>query len=237
MKSIILFLFLFCRLVLFAQPVRIHSHNDYRQARPLQEALACNVFSIEADIFLYQGQLRVAHDEAELPTAPSLDSLYIQPLLHWLNAIPQGVAVHFPYLLIDIKSNSAAVLPALSKMLEPYPHLFNPQRMQVVISGERGNPKDWLNWPVYFLFDGRPDETYDMATLGRVAFISDAYKSYSHPARKKIKSLASAVHRSGKLLRLWGIPDHPGSWRKMKSWGVDIINTDQVRACREYFKE
>ncbi len=237
MKSIILLLFLVCRLCLLAQPVRIHSHNDYRQPSPLQEALAQKVYSLEADIFLYQGQLRVAHDEAELPNAPSLDSLYIQPLLHWLNAIPQGVAVHFPYLLIDIKSNSAAVLPVLSKMLEPYPHLFNPQRMQVVISGERGNPKDWLNWPVYFLFDGRPDETYDMATLGRVAFISDAYKSYSHPARKKIKSLASAVHRSGKLLRLWGIPDHPGSWRKMKSWGVDIINTDQVRACREYFKE
>ncbi len=121
MKSIILLLFLVCRLCLLAQPVRIHSHNDYRQPSPLQEALACNVFSIEADIFLYQGQLRVAHDEAELQTAPSLDSLYIQPLLSWFKANPAGDSNYFPYLLIDIKSNSAAVLPALSKMLEPYP--------------------------------------------------------------------------------------------------------------------
>jgi alkaline phosphatase len=237
MKSIILFLFLFCRLVLFAQPVRIHSHNDYRQARPLQEALACNVFSIEADIFLYQGQLRVAHDEAELPNAPLLDSLYIQPLLRWFKANPAGDSNYFPFLLIDIKSNSAAVLPALVKLLEPYPTLFNPQRMQVVISGDRGVQKDWSFWPGYFLFDGRPGETYDTATLARVGFISDAYKNYSLHSRKKIKLLANSVHQSGKLLRLWGIPDHPASWKKLKAWGVDIINTDQVRICREYFKE
>lgn len=237
MKSIILFLFLICRISILAQPVRIHSHNDYRQARPLQEALACKAFSIEADIFLYQGQLRVAHDEAELPNAPSLDSLYIQPLVRWFYAKPAGDNNHFPYLMIDIKSNSAAVLPALVKLLEPYPELFNPKGMKIVISGDRGDQKEWRSWPGYFLFDGRPGEQYNTNTLARVAFISDAYKNYSHQSRKKIKTLASIVHQSGKLLRLWGIPDHPASWKKLKAWGVDIINTDQVRTCSEYFKD
>jgi alkaline phosphatase len=220
-----------------AQPVRIHSHNDYRQARPLQEALAQKVFSLEVDIYLYEGQLRVAHDEAELSTAPSLDSLYIQPLFSWFNASPKGDSIRFPYLMIDIKSNSAAVLPALVKLLNSYPALFNPRKMQVVISGDRGSPNDWRSWPGYILFDGRPGEQYDINVLTRVAFISDSYKKYSSRSRKKIQSLASIVHQSGKLLRLWGIPDHPASWKKMKTWGVDIINTDQVRVCREYFKD
>lgn len=96
MKSITLFFILFCRISIQAQSVRIHSHNDYRQARPLQEALACNVFSIEADVFLYQNQLRVAHDEAELPNAPLLDSLYIQPLLQWFYKNTVRDSNHFP---------------------------------------------------------------------------------------------------------------------------------------------
>ncbi|HRG93579.1 MAG TPA: hypothetical protein PLZ10_11565, partial [Chitinophagaceae bacterium] len=84
---------------------------------------------------------------------------------------------------------------------------------------------------------GRPDEKYDVNTMARVGFISNSYKNYSRQPRKKIKDLANRVHQSGKLLRLWGIPDQPASWKKMIAWGVDIINTDQVSACREYFKK
>lgn len=237
MKANVLLLFLVIRMSMMAQPVRIHSHNDYRQTRPLQEALAQQVYSLEADIFLYKGQLRVAHDEAELPDAPTLDSLYIQPLLKWFKSRPADSNNYYPYLLIDIKSNNEAVLPALVKLLGANTDLFNPHQMQVVISGERGNPKDWLKQPGYVLFDGRPAESYDTATLRRVAFISDSYKNYPYPIRKNIKFLANTVHHTGKLLRLWGIPDHPDSWKKMKSWGVDIINTDLIRTCREYFEK
>ena len=221
-------------LMLLAQPVRIHSHNDYRQPKPLQEALAEQVFSLEADVFLYNGQIRVAHDAAELPAAPLLDSLYLQPLLRWALAIPAGETPRFPYLLIDIKENSALVLSALEKLLAQYPRLFNPEGMRVVISGERGPVSEWNAWPGYFLFDGRPDEAYDLPILTRVAFISDAYKDQGRGNRKRIRSLARSVHRQGKLLRLWGIPDTPDSWKQMKKWGVDIINTDHPGACRKF---
>ena len=237
MKAIVLFLLLFYTCSAGAQPVRIHSHNDYRQPRPLQEALMQRVYSLEADVFLYQEQLRVAHDEAELPGAPLLDSLYLQPLLHWMTHRPSGKIFQLPYLLIDIKSNPAVVLPALVTLLAKYPVLFNPEGMRVVISGERGSPADWTSWPGYILFDGRPGEQYDAMLLTRVAFISDAYKHYADRPRKKIKQQSRHIHQQGKLLRLWGIPDDPGSWKKMISWGVDIINTDQVKACTDFFKE
>ena len=70
--------FLFCMLLiatgyqLTAQP-RIHAHNDYQQALPLTNALRNNVFSIEADVYLRNGQLVVAHTAKDVAAAPSLD--------------------------------------------------------------------------------------------------------------------------------------------------------------------
>ena len=39
-----------------------HSHNDYEHDRPLLDALDHGFKSIEADIFLFEGQLLVTHD-------------------------------------------------------------------------------------------------------------------------------------------------------------------------------
>ena len=39
-----------------------HSHNDYEHDRPLLDALDHGFTSIEADIFLFEGQLLVTHD-------------------------------------------------------------------------------------------------------------------------------------------------------------------------------
>jgi hypothetical protein len=39
----------------------------------------------------------------------------------------------------------------------------------------------------------------------------------------------------GKLLRLWAIPDNAAAWQRLQQLGVDIINTDKVEECREFF--
>ena len=41
---------------------RAHAHNDYLHARPLLDALDHGFCSVEADIYLVDGQLLVAHD-------------------------------------------------------------------------------------------------------------------------------------------------------------------------------
>ena len=38
-----------------------HAHNDYEHARPLLDALDCGFGSVEADIYLVDGALLVAH--------------------------------------------------------------------------------------------------------------------------------------------------------------------------------
>ncbi|HET6325009.1 MAG TPA: hypothetical protein VFG04_09940, partial [Planctomycetaceae bacterium] len=41
--------------------IRAHAHNDYEHKRPLFDALDQGLCSVEADIFLVDGQLLVGH--------------------------------------------------------------------------------------------------------------------------------------------------------------------------------
>jgi alkaline phosphatase len=144
--------------------------------------------------------------------------------------------------MIDIKENSEAVITQLVKLLSPYRDVFdrtvNPKAVQVVLSGERGTVQQWTQWPSYILFDGRPDEIYDSATLQRLAFISDSYMNYANnkdSIESRLQRLVKKVHGMGKLLRLWATPDNPSAWAKLNQSGVDIINTDKVSECQNYF--
>jgi len=50
-----------------AKPLlRAHSHNDYAHTRPLLDALDQGFCSVEADIYLENGQLLVGHDKKDL---------------------------------------------------------------------------------------------------------------------------------------------------------------------------
>ena len=246
MKSLLFWLVLLCYgFVSQAQNVLIHSHNDYQQAEPLTGALRNKVYSFEADIYLVNDTLKVAHDKKELVTAPSLFALYIQPIINLFkdnNGQISSDKNYAPVLMIDIKENGNAALSALVTMLSAYPSVFdrkkNSRAVQVVISGDRGDPAKWTSMPSFILFDGRINETYSKEQLERVALISDSYLNY---ARQKettdslIKELANKIHGLKKLLRLWAIPDNPASWSALRVFGVDIINTDKVEECRKYF--
>lgn len=228
----------------FAQPF-IHAHNDYQKPEPLTNALRNKVFSVEADIYLSGNKLLVAHDKSELPTAGTLDSLYLQPIIRLFTQHNEKISDdsnYAPVLTIDIKENGEAVIAALIKLLSAHRFVFdrsiNKRAVQVVLSGDRSTIAKWASYPSYIFFDGRPYEVYDSVTLQHVAFISDSYLNYTRPAdstNATIKRIAEKVHSIKKLLRLWAIPDTPGSWDHLLQLGVDIINTDKVAECRNYF--
>jgi alkaline phosphatase len=226
-----------------AQPL-IHAHNDYQKPEPLTNALKNKVFSIEADIYLYNSKLVVAHDKNELPTARTLDSLYLQPIIELFRKHKGNISKdvnYSPALMIDIKENSEAVMTELVKLLSPHRSVFdrsvNSKAVQIVISGDRGPLAKWKSFPAFILFDGRPYEVYDSATLHRVAFISDSYLNYinAQDSTSRLEQLVSKIRGIGKLLRLWAIPDNPTSWKRLQQLGIDIINTDKVEECRNYF--
>lgn len=233
-------------LLSLAQPL-IHAHNDYQKPEPLTNALRHKVFSIEADIYLYNNKLVVAHDKKELPTAPTLDSLYLQPIISLFKQHKGTISEdsnYTPALMIDIKENGEAVIAELIKLLSAYRSVFdrsiNAKAVQIVISGDRGASSKWNSYPTYILFDGRPNEVYDDAMLRRVAFISDSYQKYMTPQDSRttrIGQLVTKVHGIGKRIRLWASPDNPDSWKRLHELWVDIINTDRVEDCKRYFSQ
>src|SRR5918997_4734977 len=57
-----------------------HAHNDYEHQRPLLDALDHGFTGVEADIWLVNGKLLVAHEEAHLKPERTLEALYLEPL-------------------------------------------------------------------------------------------------------------------------------------------------------------
>ena len=58
----------------------IHSHNDYAQKRPFWGAYEAGADSIEADIYLVDGDLLVAHDRNKAKASATLRSMYLEPI-------------------------------------------------------------------------------------------------------------------------------------------------------------
>jgi alkaline phosphatase len=234
MKLLILyFLLSLSCLVAQSQKILIHSHNDYEQAEPLTNALRNKVFSLEADVYLVNDTIKVSHDKKDLASAPTLFSLYIQPIVDLFNANGGRISSdknYAPVLMIDIKENGDAVLNALVKLLSAHLSVFdikvNSKAVQIVISGDRGAISKWTSWPSYILFDGRINEIYDKSLN---------YAKQKEATDSVIKVLSKKTHKMKKLLRLWAIPDNTSSWLHLRELGVDIINTDKVAECRKYF--
>ncbi|GAB2535294.1 phosphatidylinositol-specific phospholipase C/glycerophosphodiester phosphodiesterase family protein [Spirosoma aerophilum] len=225
---------------------KIHSHNDYAKVRPFVEAYEQRADFIEADVWLRNGKLVVSHEKPEdtpqvIP--PTLDSLYLQPIVHLFNQYKDKPSSDRDYtfsLVIDIKENPAEVLPKLMEKLKENITCFNrssnTKAIQVVISGDRPKIVTYLDYPM-LQFDGRPSEVYDQETLQRVAMISDSFQSYSRwnglgdipdADRDKLKRVIKRAHSDNKPFRFWAIPDSPNAWKQLKKLGVDIINTDKV---------
>jgi alkaline phosphatase len=241
-------LFILIALSCFQSPAQlIHAHNDYQKPEPLANALRHKVFSIEADIYISGNSLLVAHDKNELVTAPTLDSLYLQPIIKLFRQHKGTISEdssYTPVLMIDIKENGEAAIAQLINLVSRYHSVFdrskNVKAVQLVISGDRGPAFKWASYPSYISFDGRPNEIYDSSTLQRVAFISDSYLNYINPQdsiTSRIGHVVKKVHGMSKLIRIWSSPDNSTSWKLQQDLGIDIINTDKIAECRDYFAQ
>ncbi|MGO4759075.1 hypothetical protein AB4212_62455, partial [Streptomyces sp. 2MCAF27] len=99
---------------------RAHAHNDYEHPHPLTDALSHGFGSVEADIWLVDGQLLVAHDAEDLDPTRTLESLYLDPLARRVKQ--HGGRVYRGHdltlqLLIDIKTAGEPTYLELAKRL------------------------------------------------------------------------------------------------------------------------
>jgi alkaline phosphatase len=216
----------------------VFSHNDYEQRVPFHLAYGQRVGFIEADIFLHNGRLVVAHDAHKLAIAPLLTDVYLNPLRE---KVERNHGFAYPdsslslVLMIDVKSEAEPALKALVSLLKDFPSLTECRRMKIVISGNRPDVNTWASCPRYIEFDGRPDEFYSDEQLAKVAFISDSFRRYSAWNGKgvltkeesgKIKKVIDGARLRKKPLRFWATPDELNAWIRLMDIGVDILNTD-----------
>ena len=97
-----------------------HAHNDYRHERPLLDALDNGFGSVEADVYLRDGELLVGHDPWELKPDRTLERLYLAPLAARVKANDGRVhrGVDRFWLFIDIKTDGKNCYAALQKQLQ-----------------------------------------------------------------------------------------------------------------------
>lgn len=177
-----LLLTLFCAILLNAQhsgKTLIHSHNDYLQNVPFWKAYSNGLDILEIDIFLKNGQLNVAHTEAEIIKGNTLEVLYLDPLKYAIeNNIgnpPSGLM-----LMLDIKSDAEITLKKILSELKKYPEIISRPDIKIVISGHRPNPNTYDSYPYYVYFDHQKLESdLDTDDWQKVAFISVNFKNYS----------------------------------------------------------
>lgn len=221
----------------FAQQKAVHSHNDYVQATPFWMAFSAGCASIEADIFLDNGQLVVAHSLAEVDAQKTLNALYLEPISVLIKQ--EGLSNRKLQLLIDIKSEANATLEKLIEELQHYPEIIAYESpIRIIISGNR--PTDYSNYPNFILFDHQELGNLSSISLEKVALVSFSFRKFSTwngvgelslADKTQLIKVIEQVHSVGKPIRFWATPDTPTAWKLLAEAGVDFINTDQPFRC------
>lgn len=230
---------------------RGHSHNDYKQEIPLLTAYYAEMGSIEADVFLKDGELYVAHEAAEIKPGFTLKKVYLDPLARFFKAKGNHAYTNAALklqLVVDVKEDYQHVLPVLLKELEGFGEVFdakkNANAIKIVISGDMPAPADFKNYDEKLSFDGRPATIYSDAQLARVAMISDDLKNHTvwngkgNPTKTdeaKMRATIAQAHDKGKPFRFWASQDSPNTWIVLERLGVDWMNTDQPTKLRDFY--
>jgi hypothetical protein len=237
--------------------IHAHAHNDYNHKRPLLDALEHGFASIEADVFLKDGQLLVGHTPFALRPDRTLKSLYLDPLQKHI-AANHGHVFAGPErltLLVDFKTAGPPTYAALARLLaeKTYDGLFSdfaddrftPRLVDVVVTGNRPITEITADHNRRVAIDGRLTDTPPTATKELFPLISENWQDHFKwrgigpmPAadRLRLSDMTKRVHAQGRRLRFWGAPDSPAVWIEQQNAGVDLLNADNIIALQSFLR-
>ncbi|WP_300602293.1 phosphatidylinositol-specific phospholipase C/glycerophosphodiester phosphodiesterase family protein [Niabella sp.] len=225
-----------------------HSHNDYEQQRPFWLAYEQGFGSIEADVFLRENGLPVAHNARDIAPGRDLKTLYLNPLKECIRKHKGSV---YPdrgkklTLLIDCKTEGVATLNAIINTLKQYPEITGNKTVRIVITGNRPNKDSLHYYPAYIWFDGELTNTYTRKNLARVALFSANFSNYSawkgvgevdNDSKTALEKAILVAREAGKPIRFWGAPDNKKAWTTLQELGVGYINTDKIAELAAFLK-
>jgi len=227
-----------------------HSHNDYEHARPLRDALDQGFCSVEADVWLVDGKLLVAHDLKDVNPERTLEALYLDPLAARVERNGGRVFPHGPEftLMIDVKSDATNSYRTLKVVLERHASMLTRFRndrtetnaVTIIISGNRARELMLTETSRLAAYDGRLADLSSTASPHFIPLISDNWTQhfkwraraedgvFPELERTKLRELVGRAHAQGRRLRLWATPDQPAMWKELRDAGVDLINTDKL---------
>jgi hypothetical protein len=233
--------------------LNVHAHNDYEHKRPLFEALEHGFCSVEADIYLVDGQLLVAHDRSQVTPERTLQNLYLDPLRERVRKNGGRVYRGGPEctLLIDLKSDWRVIYPVLHGVLKEYAGMLTIFRggtietnaIVAIITGNRSHEMFAGETVRYAAFDGDLDDLESNESASLIPWISSNWAQTFHwpgkgpmpePEKVKLKEIVAKAHQHGRRVRFWGAPDQPVFWSEMLANGVDLINTDDLAGLQEF---
>jgi hypothetical protein len=234
---------------------RAHAHNDYEHPRPLLDALEHGFCSVEADIHLMEGELRVAHDAHQAKPGRTLEVLYLEPLRQRIQQHGNG-RVHASttatlILLVDIKSDADTTYQALAPVLQRYSDILtrfagneiHTNAVMVILSGNRPRAALEAQARRYAAMDGRPEDLDGTSPVALIPLISSDWRRHftwrgegelSQEEQEKLRQFVRRTHQQGRALRFWGSPDRLPVWKTLHDAGVDWINTDDLAGLRRF---
>ena len=247
-----------------AEPLaQAHAHNDYEHQRPLLDALDHSFTSVEADVWLVNGELLVAHDLAQVQPDRTLESLYLEPLRRRIAAnggsVYQGWRGNFQ-LLIDVKSEAEPTYAAVDRALRDHAGMMTTfmqdKRVRrgpvtAVISGNRALETMQQQDIRYAGYDGRLTDLGSGLSPAVMPLVSDNWTRHftwqgegRMPAdeRRRLHRIVDEAHEAGYRVRFWATPDQPGParealWSQLLDAGVDHINTDDLAGLQAFLEQ
>jgi hypothetical protein len=241
------------------KPLRhAHAHNDYLHERPLVDALSHGFCSVEADLFLVDGKLLVAHDRLQLKAERTLEALYLDPLLERVQDNGGRVYPGGPdfVLLVDFKSADEETYIALDRVLAGYEEMLTvvvqgvveKKAVTVIVSGNRAWKRISADPTRYAGVDGRLSDLGSNRTSHLMPLVSDNWEQnftwlgrgpMPEAERTKLRRIVQEAHQKGRRVRFWSTPDRQSParealWSELLAAGVDHIGTDDLDGLQRF---
>jgi hypothetical protein len=238
------------------RPLRqAHAHNDYHHPRPLHDALEHGFCSVEADVYLIEGRLLIAHDRKDVRPERTLEALYLEPLRERVRANGGRVFRNGPplTLLVDVKSEARTTFAALESVLARHADMLTvfegdrvrPGAVTVIVSGFRAHDDAVALPRRYSALDGRSTDLDSTAPAALYPWISENWTKLSawkgegplpEADRAKLRDWVQRAHARGRKIRFWNTPETPAAWQILLEAGVDVIGTDDLAKLRDFLR-
>lgn len=232
-----------------------HAHNDYLHTRPLLDALDHGFCSVEADIFLVDGNLLVAHTRSGVKPDRTLQALYLDPLRERVKRNGGRVFRDGPEftLLIDLKSDWRTIYPVLRSALTNYADMLTTFRgdathtnaVRVIVSGNRSREMFAGETVRYAALDGNLPDLDSGLPASLMPWISAPWTAkfgwrgdgpMPEAERARLAEIVTQAHAQGRRVRFWGAPDRLAFWQMLREAGVDLINTDDLSGLEKFLR-